>query len=265
MTFSKPPRPSVKARPVSASLAVDDALPGYVDLFKRTYVLERRVLDTCRLGPDAKVYHPAKSLDGGNRYNTPEEKEKKNQWVSAYQTIASVSKPRTPIEYVRILFYSLRASSLATPTVLQLATADNQKTVEFYANSAFSRIQAKFITDATRAKTEIVLRTSSNSGTRQSMPDAVYCSLLDSRLELSPLFRYCLAVDTLQKAEGDRKSGVNMDFNVSRMKKYVKSLEFLAAFDYTVFPDVYDSVYGASLPSGFKKLALSLVESARDA
>lgn len=264
MTFSKQPKPSVTATPAIVTFRDYDEIPSYVDLFKRTYVLERRVLDVCRLGSDAQGYNPAKSLDGGMRYNTPEEKPKKNQWLVAYHKVADASKPRTPIEYVRILFYSLRVSSLPTPTVAQLASANNAAIVADFTKDVFRRIQAKFIADSDRAKTEILLRTSSAAGTRQSMLSAVYCTLLDSRLELSPLFRYCLAVSTLQTAEGERKADVNLDSSYLRMQTYANNLEFLAAFDYTVFPEIYNSVYGSSLPSRFKQLALSLVESARD-
>jgi hypothetical protein len=265
MTFSKQPKPSATARPACVTFSDQPEIPVYVDLFKKTYVLERRVLDLCRLSSASQVYNPAKSLDGGNRYNTPEEKPKKNQWLVAYQKVADISKPKTPIEYVRILFYSLRSSSLPTPTVLQLASQNNATVVADFAKDAFRRVQAKFIADSRRAKTEILLRTSAAAGARQPMASAVYCSLLDVRLELSPLFRYCLAVSTLQAEEDKRKADVNLDSILLRMQQYADDLEFLAAFDYTVFPEIYNSVYGASLSSRFKKLALSLVESARDA
>jgi len=262
--FSKPPKPSNRSKAVPAANASNDNLSGHVLLFKRTYILERRVLDMCRSEGDAPVYKPAASLDGGKRYNTPEEKEKQNSWESAYRAVAAICKPATPIEYVRILFNSLRSSSLATPTVLQLASAANAQIVRDYAKDAFKRLQSSFITDSARAKTEILLRLGGKSGTRQATFTAIYCTLLDARLGLSPLYRYCLATDALKKAQDERKAGVNMDFRISRMETYVKDLEFLAAFDYTVFPEIYSSVYGSSLPSGFKELALSLVDSARD-
>jgi hypothetical protein len=263
--FSKPPKPSSSSKPVHNEGLSTDSLSGHVSLFKRTYVLERRVLDMCRAEGDSPVYKPAASLDGGKRYNTPEEKSKQNSWEAAYLAVAAICKPDTPIEYVRILFNSLRYSSLPTPNVLQLASASNAQIVRDYAKDAFKRLQSSFITDSARAKTEILLRLGGKAGTRQATFTAIYCTLLDARLGLSPLYRYCLATDALQKAQDERKAGVNMDFGISRMQTYVKDLEFLAAFDYTVFPEIYSSVYGSSLPSGFKKLALSLVDSARDA
>lgn len=260
MQFSKPPKPSAKATPVNASIQ-SDGMPWHVELFKRTYVLERRMLESLRLGPDAAVYRPAKSLDGGLKYNTPEEKEKKNQWQEVYTKVATVAKPNMPMQYVRTLFYALRSSSLATPTLTQLASANNQKIVSDFTKDAFSSLQAKFIADTSRAKSEIFLRTA----TRQPLAAAVYSTVLDGRLELSPLFRYCLAADTIQKVNDDSKAGVTSGFRLSILEKYLNDLEFLAAFDYTVFPEIYSSVYGSSLPSKFRELAMSLVESARDA
>lgn len=263
MTFSKQPRPSAKAKPqrvveprqISGS---DKSL----DLFKKTYVMERRTLDSIRLGSGATVYYPAKSLEGGKRYNTPEEKEKPNQWVEAYKKLLQLAKPQSPIQHLRILFFLLRRSALDTPTVLQLASERYLDLVNEFMKFKVNKLQAAFISESNRAKSAIVFNSVNKGTTVQDLLTIVYSTVLDARLELSPLFRYCLVSDALSQAES--KAIVNQSSIYSKLKEYVEQIEFLAALDYTVFPEAYDYLYGKTMPSRLKELASSIVQKAMD-
>jgi len=48
----------------------------------------------------------------------------------------------------------------------------------------------------------------------------------------------------------------------NRLERLAKQFELLAAMDYTLFPDDYDSVWGSVIPSNFRVVACSLLDNA---
>ena len=246
--FSRAPRPGASARPrLNRQFQV-------VDVFKNTYVQERRVLERFRGGPETAVYRPSPSLDGGTVTESPEDKPRKNAWEQAYNKIRASQNFTDPIQYVRILFRVLRGSALSIPFVNQLATPTMLEMVNNQFINRNRELRVEFLSESQRAKTAILI---AQKGSGQSLARAVYSAIVDSRLELSALFKYCLAVSTSEhckKRKIDNSSCIRLD-------QLAKQHEFLAALDYVTFSDLYDQVWGNTIPENFRVVAKKLLES----
>lgn len=245
--FSQAPRPGPTARPT----AKPSALP--VEVFKNTYIQERRVLERFRHGSSVAPYRPAVSLDGGAVSESPEIKPRKNAWVEAYRKIKASQNFTDPVHYVRILFRILRGTSLAIPFVNQLATPLLLEMVNKHFTNRNRELRTEFLAESQRARTAILIN---QKGSGHTLARAVYCAIVDPRLELSSLFKYCLAVST---SEFCRKQGID-DSNCKRLNQLAKQFEFLAALDYVTFADLYDQVWGSTIPENFRVAAKTLLE-----
>jgi hypothetical protein len=250
--FSRPPQIGSHARP---SKRVDaDALPPEVEQFKQTYIMERRVLERFR-NPEAAPYQPAASLDGKSRFDSPEERKGENQWLLAYKKIRQIQSKTTPTFFVRILFKILRGSSLAVPTVKQLACPTMSALVLECLDAVPVDLRAQFISETQRATSAIRLHQKAGSS---SFPLAVYYAIVDSRLELSPLFKYCLAIATVEKIQKNNDESVHC----VKLEKLAKQYEFLALLDYTLFQDSYNEIWKDAIPERLRIAAKSFMATA---
>lgn len=251
--FSRPPKCGAGSR------AADRTAPGElapeVQEFKNIYVHERRLLDRFRQGSSVQPYQPAASLDGKSRFDTPEERVGVNQWKVCWDRLDKAQNQISPSQYVRVLFRILRGTSLAVPTLLQLATAPTLELVREYLKDNEMDFRQQFVAETQRARSSIVI---SQKGSGYSLALSVYYAIVDPRLELSPLFKYCLAATT---SEHLHRAGIP-DSHCEKLDKLAKQFEFLAAMDYTVFPDLYDRVWGKVIPAGFRVAAASLLRTA---
>jgi len=243
ITFSADPKLSINSRNIPAR--ANTAIPQTdIALFKNIYVAERRFLTQLQHG-DKASYHPAKSLDGTEE--TLEDKAKPNEWIKAYNNISALKITTTPVHYVRILFRLLRVSSLAIPTVAQLTSTANLELVREHLDNLSAFIQIEYLAAIRRTK----LSVSVNAKTEE-IHNAVLRSVLDERLQLTPLFKYCLLHDTSTNSnliEADRK----------KLEEVRDRFEEVAALEYTVFPATYDSVWGKAIPTHFKNKATDIV------
>jgi hypothetical protein len=246
--FSRAPRPGPSARPkVNRQFQV-------VEVFKNTYIQERRVLERFRGGPAVAVYKPSPSLDGATVTESPEDKPRKNAWQQAYNKIKASQNFTDPVQYLRILFRVLRGSSLAIPFVNQLATPTLLEMVNNHFTNRNRELRVEFLAESQRARTAILI---AQKGSGQSLSRAVYSAIVDSRLELSALFKYCLAVSTSEHCE---KHNID-NSSCKRLDDLAKQHEFLAALDYVTFSDLYDQVWGNTIPENFRVVAKKLLES----
>jgi hypothetical protein len=231
-------------------------LPQDVQRFKNTYVFERGVLQRFREGADASDYKPSPSLDGKSRWTTAEERTNiVSAWESSYAKLNKAQNFTDPCKFVRILFYILRGSSIAIPTVVQVSAPNMLELIgEFLQDKGLS-IREQFVSESQRAQSSIRI---SQKGTGHPLSLAVYYAIVDSRLGLSPLFRYCLATETVRKLKLSGGEGEDCE----RLERLAKQSELLAAMDYTLFPDDYDSVWGSVIPSDFRVVACSLLDAA---
>lgn len=250
--FSRPPQIGSHARP---SRRVDaDSLPLEVEEFKQTYITERRLLERFR-NPEATPYNPAASLDGKSMFDSPEERSKENQWLLTYQKLCKLQNKTTPTFFVRVLFKVLRGSSLAIPTVQQLACPNTIDLVVECLEAVPRELRAAFISETQRATSAIRLHQKVGSS---SFPLAVYYAIVDSRLGLSPLFKYCLAITTVEKVQKNNDESVHCD----KLENLAKQYEFLALLDYTLFQDYYNEIWQDAIPERLRVAAKSFMATA---
>lgn len=250
--FSRPPQVGSQSRP---SKRVDpDLLSPEIQEFKNTYILERRVLERFRSG-DVTPYQPAPSLDGKSKFDSPEERTGQNQWVLAYRKLSQVQKDVSPTRFVRLLFKILRGSSLAIPTIKQLATPGTLELVADCLRGVQIEVRAQLVSEAQRAKSAITLHQKAGSS---PLALAVYYAVVDSRLELSPLFKYCLAVTTVEQIRKHNDDNSHCD----KLENLAKQYEFMAVMDYTLFADLYDEVWRDAIPDGLRVAAKSFMAAA---
>jgi len=248
--FSRSPMPGLNSRASSENEAT--GLTTEIQLFKDTYIQERQVLDRFRKGEFSVAYQPASSLDGESKFNTPEERKTTNQWQAMYKKLEQM-KQLNPIHYVRVLFYILRGSALTVPSLGQLAAPNTVELVLDFLKKAEDDVRRQFIAESQRTKTAIVIL---QKGNGYSLSLSIYYALIDSRLELSPLFKYCVATSTC-------KGLLNTDPHMEKLNKVAKQFEFLAAMDYTLFPQLYTAVLGELVPASFCVAAAEIVSAAR--
>jgi len=250
--FSRPPQIGSHTRPAKRVDA--DVLSPEVEEFKQTYIMERRVLERFR-NADATPYQPALSLDGKSRFDSPEERKGENQWLLSYKKIRQSQKRLTPTFFVRVLFRILRGSSLAIPTLKQLACPHTVALVLECIEAAPVELRAQFISETQRSTSAIRLHQKVGSS---SLPLAVYYAIVDSRLELSPLFKYCLAIATVEKVQKNNDENVHC----AKLENLAKQYEFLALLDYTLFQDYYNEVWQDAIPRRLRVAAKSFMATA---
>ena len=251
--FSRPPMVGTDAK--APTRAARGELATEIQQFKNTYVHERRILERFRQGDAATTYKPAASLDGKSRFNSPEEPTTTNQWDQMYHQLERLQPHVRPTHYVRVMFKILRGSALAIPTLKQLATVPMQEMVAEYLKANELELREQFVTESQRAKSSITIN---QKGVGHSLALSVYYAIVDTRLELSPLFKYCLATTTCAYI----RQGKIEDSHCEKLDRLAKRFEFLAALDYTVFPDLYDQVWGNAIPAGFRVAAFSILAAA---
>jgi hypothetical protein len=251
--FSRPPTVGAGSR--ASTKPVRGQLPPLVQKFKATYVFERCMLERFRGDKDGP-YRPAPSLDGKSRWDTPEEKTSiVSVWETSYRKLERAQDFVDPTKYVRILFYMLRGSAVATPTVAQVATPKILEMVGELLQDRRLDIRQQFVSESQRAQSSICIN---QKGAGYPLGLSVYYAIVDTRLGLSPLFSYCLAVETATRL---RVSGVESE-NCEKLDRLAKQFELYAAMDYTLFPEDYNEVWGSVIPSNFRVAACTLLEAA---
>lgn len=244
-------QPQINANSRSSNRGSENAA---IAEFKKVYVSERNLLERLRHGSDSPAYKPAASLDGDSNLISPEALKTTNAWLDVYKKIKSMQSFTTPAKYVRILFLILRSSSLAIPTVRQLASPLFIELVGDHLCRKEEEMRNAYAAETQRAKSAILIN---QKGAGYPLPLAVYYALVDRNVELSPLLKYCLAFTTAQQHNAKGVYGPYCEKLINLAKQY----EFLAASDYTVFPDLYDTVWGKVIPDDLRVTAGSLQES----
>jgi hypothetical protein len=251
--FSKQPKVGAGSR--APTKTIRGQLPQAVQKFKNTYVFERRVLEQFRSGGKA-TYKPSPTLDGKSNFDTPEEKQKLvSAWEQAFQKLSKCQDSAEPSQFVRILFYILRGSSVSVPTVSQLASPNMLGTVSDFLQERVLSTRQQFVAESQRAQSAIRLN---QKGAGYPLGLSVYYAIVDSRIGLSPLFRYCLANETARQLKARKVESENCE----KLDRLAKQFELFAAMDYTLFPETYNEVWGSVIPSAFRVAAFDLLETA---
>ena len=251
--FSRPPTVGAGSR--APSKVVKGQLPPKVQLLKNTYIFERQVLERFRSG-DKTLWKPSPSLDGKSRWDSPEEKTSAiSVWEKTFSKLEKAQSYTDPCRYVRILFRILRGSSVSIPTVAQLASHKMLELVGDFVEDYVLDMRQQFVAESQRAQSSIRIN---RKGAGYTLGLSVYYAIVDPRLGLSPLFKYCLATETVKVLN---KAGVESS-NCEKLMNLAKRYELLAAMDYTLFPEDYDNIWGSTIPSQFRVAACSLLETA---
>lgn len=224
-----------------------------VATFKNIYVHERRLLE--RLQKGTSHYKPSPSLDGKSRFNTPESTVSVNEWAKAYYSLTDKIPELDPKLYLRVLFKLLRRSDIPIPTVQQVGHIKYVDLVRDFIKEQKKEILSEFRSEVQRANIAITINA---KGTGYPFTLSVYYALLDNNLDLSPLFKYCLAQTTVDQLRAKRKC----DSHCEKLEKLATQWELLAALDYTVSASDYDAIWGVAIPKEFKTKAFLLLERA---
>lgn len=217
---------------------------------KQTYTLERRFLEYFRSGEVSK-YKPAKSLDGGSKWNTPEVKASKDAWASACGKLEAKVNDVSPSRYVEVLFAAVRDSAFPIPTVNQLASASYLKLYDEYTKVVNSLIINNFKSGMRSIEINIFSQPAQD---QDSVSRAVYKSLLDRSLSLSPLLCYCVSVSYAKELTDPSDAKF-----LKAIKRIAEDNKLAAAKEYSTFPDLYDQSWGDFIPAKFKGNAKKLV------
>jgi hypothetical protein len=251
--FSKPPQLGSSSRAPQRSTPGE--LPREVQKFKYTYIFERRILEQFRTGKPSS-YKPSVSWDGESRWDSPEEnKPKSNTWKDTFNKLKKNPDISDPCLYVRLLFRILRESSLATPTLTQLNSPNMSLLVSEFLQDVVTKIRQQFVAESQRAEKAIRVN---EKGSGYPFGLAVYYAIVDSRVGLSPLYKYCLAAAAYRKLTAKQASTQHS----GKLKSLAKEYELMAAMDYCCFPKLYDEVWGEVIPERFRVAACGYVESA---
>lgn len=240
VTFSRSPQFGKNSR--APNKGSESQLLLAVEVFRSAYIFERRLLERFR-DAACPLYSPALKYDGVTFYDTPEETPPTNQWQKIYLQIAGLPLKLAPVRYLQLLFYALRNSSLAIPTVTQLAAKLSLELVADLSRDVELTIRAQYIGEAQRAARDLRIAGDNTSA------KAVLSILLDGRLEFSPLFRYCLAWHTIQRvyAKKAEQSDAELKF-CDRLIEHAAACEFLAVHDYLLFQSIYDQIWSGVIP-----------------
>lgn len=243
--YRKQPILGKNTRPVRRF--VPGQLSAIAQELKTAYTQERRVLEHYRSGKPSS-YEPSPTWEGKSTFDSPEARITNNKWADAHKNLKKLYPKLDPVYFVRLLFHLLRGSSTEIPTVVQLANPKFVKIIHEYLDDPEATIRQQFVSESQRAKSFILLHKKLYG---YSTATAVYYALVDEALGLSPLFRYCLAMSSCE----DLKATHQNDSIRKKLLKTAKRFELLAAMDYTLFPEQYESVFGPALPSKFKAVA----------
>lgn len=267
--FGKTPRPSANARPVDpppnvvgsgpkagARSRSIESMPPAIQEFRATYVYFRRQAEAMQSAGGSHRYAPAASLDGLPRSQSVEDRPPKNAWVAAYNSLQAADLGGlTPTAYVRMLFHTLRGSSVALPTVHQLTAKSFIELVLESAREFRRELQERFVSTEQRFRNAVH---GLAYGQRVSLPVAMYYTIMDPRTGLSSLFCYCSLRAALKGAtEAERRTE-----DYLRLARLADQLVAEAADEYSLAPDIYDEVWGTVIPDGFRVMALPLTQKA---
>jgi hypothetical protein len=231
------------------SLQAEGVNGAEISKFKSTYVMERNVLQRL-LNPEAdKDYRPSSRLSGDTTGLSIEDTVPINAWESSYVELRKLlPADLSPTQYVRVVFWLLRAKTLTVPDPKQLKNVQYLTAVLDFWNNRDSLLEVNFCVQCRRMSTDMTVFT---RGYGWSRLRSIYRVLSDAQNGLTTLFRYSLARTTIGSVRvqdmevGDTKY-------IRLIDKHASSNQILASLDYSVFPEVYDRVWAGTLPESIR-------------
>ena len=215
---------------------------------RRLYTAFRNVLQM-QLDASAPVYMPKKSLSGDASGLSIEDRVPTNVWQKVcdeYKRIEMHSD--LPLgTYVRVLFWLLQCRSYNIPPPGQILSSTYLELVYYFWKSRESTVSKEFMSFSKKLSTDLTVMM---AGFGYSQVESVYKILVDRTNGFTPLFRYTVARNTIgsissaQLRPGDTKY-------VELIDREAKRHQILASLEYTLFPSLFDKVWGDIIPKGF--------------
>jgi hypothetical protein len=183
------------------------------------------------------TYKPPRRYDGVRPVTIDGEVTLENGQVSVWAKIITWCEARTipPTEYIRVCFANLPMISCA-PEPIQLL---GEKYLQIW-NDTWEGMPIKLQEELTSqhqiARTNMIVQQRVYGETPE---DAQLLVLTDSSLELSPLFRYCIAAS----------------INTKPLRRVATTFRAEAVLQYECYPTLYAAAWRDILPKGFAELS----------
>jgi hypothetical protein len=208
-------------------------------LVKVCYTQERGRWESFKSGK-LVIYKPPRSYDGRSAVTLDGEVEIEIAKSSVWQRIVDWCDARKiqPEEYVRSAFVDLEML-LAAPEPNQLMSQRYMAKWEKISDGMVERLRVSLISQKSIARRHIIVNQSFHGDTPEFAQRLV---LTDSSLDLSPLFRYCLAVSIGTKP----------------MRKIARKFQAEAVLQFECHRTLYKTVWASVLPEGFSAMSKRL-------
>lgn len=237
----KPKRPKTRPTgfPIDPAKVVKVTPPPAVEVdrilawrVKACYTQERGRWESFRSGATV-AYRPPKAYDGRRPVTVDGELEVVPARASVWQALVDWCQRQeiNPEEYVRISFAALPMTTSA-PEPDQLKSAKYRNKWAELSGNIEEILRQKLASEKTTAAQNFVLR---RRVYRETHAFALWCVLTDASLELSPLFRYCVAVDT----------------NTAKTREIAQTFFAEAVIQFECYRAAYQTAWAAVLPKEF--------------
>jgi len=228
----------------------DGAINGYpaYDVFKRTYVLERRFYEQRTSTTfERPEYRPSPRWDGTATFESPEERPPRNEWKHAYDAL--LRDGVSPHKYLRVIFRECARRGLTPPQPNQVTSRTMRRLYLESTRDCRDRLARQYVWEAGQARQFVLYYEKLH---KMSLSLAVYRTVHDQTVELSPLFEYCLLVSAYRRP-GDKHER-------ALLRKSGRLLRADAVLQYVEDPDLYDDVWRYAIPKSFSSQAQAVLQ-----
>lgn len=226
-------------------------------LLRAVFTMERNVWQVVCEGGSAANYVPGKKWDGIPVSNSIEDKPSNVTWQTINSRLLDLLPADiTPAAYVRLLFWALRGRrDMPPPSPVQLYAAKYVEIALSAKKHACRLIKISFISQVTSLRSGTIIR---HRGQGLSELRSLYQTLISRDNGYTPLFVHVMASTTTNSMRAtDLKVGDTK--YVELLDKLSDRTKIAAALEYTVFPEHYDTTWGAVLSPGLSATAGELV------
>jgi hypothetical protein len=247
--YSKQPMPGKGSQVTRGAGEATFAQEKLCEELKRTYTVERRLLDE-RLGRNkGRPYSPSPRYAGEDTRQTIEDNKHKieNTWLKVVRELWPARIH--PCIYVRTIFRGITGTTVAAPYPHQLLQKKWKKFFHKESERILESIPETFSRQS-EFSTSYLLRSQRILG--YNLQESVYYLLTDRLASLTPLYRYGLAMSML------REPNLSKIDRPELFQRTAGRLERSAVVQYTQFASQYDKYWGAILPDGFREKAASI-------
>jgi hypothetical protein len=244
------------AIPFSASPELDPKLSAGSAL-RAVYTMEQNVWKIVCEGESAACYVPSKRWDGKLASRSVEDKPSNVTWSTIRQRLSDLLPSGTsPVDYVRHLFWSLRARrDLPPPSPVQLYAASYIEAGMLAKKHADKLIRVSFISQVKSLRAGTLIR---HRGQGMSEVRSLHQTLICRDNGYTPLFVYSMAHTTTNSVRASDLRVGDTKY-IELLDRLAQRTKIAAVLEYTVFPECYDATWGEVLAPGLSVSASTLL------